>query len=151
MNNNTYKHTDFSGDFLSLHDCSATEMSYSNGVLSLTFDGGICIKDIHHANKAGKSTRTGKATVEFIPAKGKSAAPAVYIFKKGLFGKMTKKELTADALCELVNSKSTELKILGQYPANNGILIKCWAKEKKSDKVSECHIELSDASTRYYW
>ena len=147
MNNNTYKHTDFSGDFISLHDCTATEISYEDGVLSFTFDGGVWMKEIHHANKADKNERTGKATVVLYPA----TAPAVHIFKKGLFGKMTKKELSTDALCQLVNSNSTELKILGQYPSDNGTLIKCWAKEKKSDKVSECHIELKATKCRYYW
>lgn len=147
MNNNTYNHTDFSGDFISLHDCTATEIGYADGVLSLTFDGGFWMKEVHHANKQDKNVRTGKAKVEFTS----ESAPAIFVFKKNLFGKLTKKELAADALAELVKSKSTELKILGQFPADNGILIKCWAKDTKSDKVSECHIELTPKKTRYYW
>ena len=145
MNNNTYNHTDFSGDFISLHECSANEISYENGVLSLNFNDGIRLKEKHHASKLCK--HTGKARVDFAVA----AAPAIFIFKKNLFGKLTKKELTVDALAELVNGNNTTLEILGTYHSDNGTLIKCWAKDKKSDKVSECHIELAPSKTTYYW
>ena len=147
MNNNTYKHTDFSGDFITLHDCTVSEISYESGILSLAFDGGFWVKPTHHANSSDKNARTEKAKVEFHT----TSSPAVFIFKKNLFGKMTKKEFAIDTLAELVSNKSTELEILGLYPAEDGTLIKCWARDKRSDKVSECHIELISNNARYYW
>ncbi len=146
MNNNTYKHTDFSGDFISLHECTVDGISYENGILTLTFDGGFLLKTTHHANKTEKNLRTDKAQVSFVCKE----APAIFIFKKNLFGKMTKKELPAESLCELAGG-STALEILGLYPADGKTLIKCWARDKKTDKVSECHIELSSEKAFYRW
>ena len=144
MNNNTYKHTDFSGDFISLCDCTVSRLGYQDGMLTLELDEGFWLKPVHHANRTEKSIRTGKAAVHYNSA----SAPVAYLFKKGLFGKTSKKELTPAQLGALITDSSTKLEIIGQYPTDNGILIKCWAKDKK---VTECHIALTPVSKTYYW
>ena len=143
MNNNTYKHTDYSGDFISMHDCTVSRLEYTDGVLALEFDEGFWLKPVHHANRTEKSIRTGKAAALYT-----ASAPVISLFKKGLFGKTAKKELTPAQLCELISEKGSKLEIIGRYPADRGILIKCWVKDKK---VSECHITLTPASTAYHW
>ena len=148
MNNNTFKHTDFSGDFISLHNCTIDKISYNDGVLSFVFCDGFWVKPTHHANRTEKNLRTSEAKVDFTTSADNTK---IAIYRRGLFGNTVKKELSADALCELVNDKNTTLEIIGTYPTECGVLIKCWARDKKSDKVSECHIELAPVLTKYHW
>ena len=148
MNNNTFKHTDFSGDFISLHNCTIDKISYNDGVLSFLFCDGFWVKPTHHANSTEKNLRTSEAKVDFTASTDNTK---IAIYRRGLFGNTVKKDLTTDALCDLVNNKNTSLEIIGTYPSEGATLIKCWARDKKSDKVSECHIELTPTKIIYHW
>lgn len=53
-------------DMISLHDCNATKVSKSDGVLDLHFDDGFWIAKANPQNPFGITVRTGKSLLQFL-------------------------------------------------------------------------------------
>ena len=60
-----WKHGDTDDNYVSLHDCHATKISYENGALTFVFDDGIWIVKGHSGNMADKTLRTDAEEVKF--------------------------------------------------------------------------------------
>ena len=60
-----WKHCDRTDEYISLHDCHATKISYEEGILTFGFEDGIWVCQGHPDNTVDKTVRTDGAEVRF--------------------------------------------------------------------------------------
>lgn len=145
-----YKHCEEDNQYLSLHDCHATEMLYDEGVLTFIFQDGIWITKEHSYNEIGKIVRTDKAEVKFYLDSGDEDDITIYVFDKKL-KKTYRQELQLIELIELLNRGNHTLEFLYQYKGYNSMIVECCLWSKKKPYHRECEIKLLLKATKYCW
>ncbi len=145
-----WKHCDTTDEYISLHDCHATKISYEKGVLTFGFEDGIWVAQGHTDNTVDKTVRTSEAEVRFILESEDESDITIYIFKKE--GKKTiRKEWELSRLLEHVNSGKGTLEFLYQYKGYCSMIIECWLWSKKKPYHRECELKISLTGVEYCW
>ncbi len=145
-----YKYCDDGGEYLSLHDCHATKVSYENGVLSFIFDDGIWVSNGHPSNTIDKTVRTDVAEVKFYLESPDECDITLHVFEKKF--KMTvRKEWELSKLIECINSGKYTLEFLYEYKGYNSIIFECWLWSNKKPYHRECELKLFLAQVNYCW
>ena len=97
-----WKHCDTTDEYISLHDCHGTKVSYEEGILTFGFEDGIWIVPGHPDNTVGKTVRTDGAEVKFFLESADESDITIYVFEKK--GKKTiRKEWELSNLLEHVS------------------------------------------------
>ena len=143
-----YKHCDNSDEYISLHDCCATRISYANGIVTFTFFDGIWVTASHPDNKTGKTVRTDEAEVKFSLTTDEETT--VYVFKEK-FKKIFREEWQLHELMECINLKNCKLEFLYQYKGFNSIIIECCLWSDKKPYYHECELKIYLDDIKYCW
>ena len=143
-----YRETD--NEYISLHDCHATKISYEKGSLTCAFDGGFWIGQDHPANALGKNAYTNAGEVNFYLESENESDITIYVFEEK--GKKTiREEWKLSELMECVNNGSHTLEFLYQYEGYRSKIIECWLWSDKKPYHRECELKLSLTQTEYCW
>lgn len=145
-----YSHCDVDSEYISLHDCHATNIKYENGVLSFVFQDGIWVIKGHPSNMTDKTVRTDVAEVKFCLESGDECDITLYVFEEK-FKKTVRDEWELSKLMECVNSGSYTLEFLYQYKGYHSMIIECWLWSDKRPYHRECELKLSLTEVRYCW
>ena len=143
-----YKNCDSNDEYLSLHDCRATKISYTNGIVTFNFPDGIWVTASHPDNKTGKTVRTDEAEVKFSLTTDEETT--VYVFKEK-FKKIFREEWQLHELMECINLKNGKLEFLYQYKGFNSMIIECCLWSAKKPYYNECELKLSVKDVKYCW
>lgn len=145
-----YKHYDIDNEFVSLHDCHATEILYERDILTFVFDDGFWITKDHPSNRVNKTVRTDKAQVKFRLESDNEDDIIVYVFDKK-FKNTVRQEWALSDLMKCVNNENYTLEFLYQYQGYNSMIIECrlWSDKKPYDR--ECELKLSLKDVNYCW
>lgn len=145
-----WKHCDTTDEYISLHDCHGTKVSYQEGILTFGFEDGIWIVPGHPDNTSDKTVRTDEAEVKFFLESADESDIRMYIFEEE--GKKTiRKEWEIADLLEHVNSGKGTLEFLYQYKGYGTWIMECWLWSKKKPYHRECELKISLAGAEYCW
>lgn len=145
-----YSHCDVDSEYISLHDCHATNIKYENGVLSFVFQDGIWVIKGHPSNMTDKTVRTDVAEVKFCLESGDEYDITLYVFEEK-FKKTVRDEWELSKLMECVNSGSYTLEFLYQYEGYHSMIIECWLWSDNRPYHRECELKLSLTEVKYCW
>lgn len=145
-----FKHYDTDDNYISLHDCHVTNITYENGILTFGFDDGIWILEGHPSNSLNKIVKTDKAYVKLCLETGEAYDVTLYIYEKK-FNKTLRKEWDLYKLIEKINEKKYTLEMLYQYKGYNSILIECWMWSDKKPYSRECELKIAATGAEYCW
>jgi len=145
-----YKHCDINDEYISLHDCHATNISYENGIIIFAFPKGIWVINEHPCNELGETVRTGMAEVRLRLDSGIEDDITVYIYEKK-FKKTIREEWSLSKLMKHINDKHCTLEFLYQYKGYHSMIIECWLWSDKKPYHRECELKLSLKDVTYCW
>ena len=145
-----YKHCDISDEYISLHDCHATKVTYENGVLTFVFQEGIWVVQGHPSNTTDKTLRTDVAEVEFYLENGDECDITLYVFEEQS-KKTVREEWELTKLIECINNEKYTLEFLYQYKGYHSMIIECWLWSDKKPYHRECELKLSLKGVKYCW
>ena len=77
-----WKHFDTTDEYISLHDCHGTKVSYEEGILTFGFEEGIWIVPGHPDNMVDETVRTDEAEVKFFLESADESDIRIYVFEK---------------------------------------------------------------------
>ena len=144
-----WKHCDTTDEFISLHDCHATKISYGKGILTFGFEDGIWICPGHPDSTIDKTVRTNKAEVRFFLEFGDESDITIYVFEEGK--KTIREEWELSNLREHVNGGKGTLEFLYQYKGYGTWIMECWLWSKKKPYHRECELKISLTGAEYCW
>lgn len=145
-----WKHCDTTDEYISLHDCHGTKVSYEEGILTFGFEEGIWIVPGHPDSMVDETVRTDEAEVKFFLESADESDIRIYVFEKD-GKKMIRKEWGLSRLLEHVNSGKGTLEFLYQYKGYGTWIMECWLWSKKRPYHRECELKISLTGVKYCW
>ena len=145
-----YKHCDSNDEYVSLHDCRATKVTFENGVLKFVFQDGFWITQGHPDNMLHKTDRTGESEVKFLLENGDEYDVTLYVFEERE-QETVREEWELDKFMECINKKNCALEFLYQYKGYHSMIIECWLWFDEEPYHKECELKLSLKDVEYYW
>lgn len=146
-----FSHCDNEEKYLSLHDCTAGRAYFENGKLGFEFDDGFWISPEHPESDLSSAVRTDFSKVEYTLEYGEIYDVTVYVFKKTVFNKSVRTELSVEELVELINGGRCRLEFIYQYLDHNSRIIECELRSDKKPYRRECMLKISASEVNYYW
>ncbi len=146
----TYSHIENNQRQLTLHDCTSTDASLCEGVLSFLFDEGFWIASFHPENRIGKTVRTDASRVNYYLRRGIAEDCIVYVFRRH-FKATVRKEISIEELISQIQRRKCAIEFLYQYADENARIIKCALHYPKRPYYEECQIELYVEKEEYLW
>ncbi len=150
--NKVFKHNDpdeCHDNTLTLHDCAAEKIDYSEGVLRFSFPDGIWIFPRHSENKLNKTVRTDAATADFSVEDIDDIS--VDVFTKGLFGRKTVEIWDMDELMRAVNCGKCVIEFIFQYRTYFEQMWRCAIRSRRKPYYRECQLHLPKTRAVYRW
>ena len=145
-----WKHCDTTDEYISLHDCHATKVSYEKGILTFGFEDGIWVVSGHPDNLVDKTVRTDEAEVKFFLEGRDESGLSIYVFKE-VGSKVIRKTWELSNLLDHVNRGKGTLEFLYQYKGYGTLIIECWLWSKKKPYHKECQMKLFLTGAEYCW
>lgn len=145
-----YQHSDSSN--VSLHDCRATKISYSDNMLSFVFKDGFWVSEHSEFNDHKKTAYTDESEVRFRLVYPKIESNiTVYVFSEtDNKNKTIREEIPFDRFINDINN-GVELEFLYSYSGYNSFVFECWLWFDKKPYHKECVIILSADEVTYFW
>ncbi len=155
MLNEKFIHNDpdaFSEKEISLHDCSADNITLEYNVLRFNFPEGFWISAQHPENKNEKVIRTGRSAADF---KLKNVDDiSVSVITRSLWrrqGNACIESWSIEQLVSAVNSGKCEIEFITQYRSGFDQLWHCVLHSKRRPYYRECKLRLPEAETLFRW
>lgn len=145
-----YKHCCINDEYISLHDCHATNILYKNGAITFVFPDGIWVTKENPGNELGKTVRTDMAEVKFSLDSGSEDDINVYVFEEK-FKRTVREEWKLSKLMEYINNRNCTLEFLYRYKGYNSMIIECWLWSNKKPYHRECELKLLIKDVKYCW
>ncbi len=140
-------------EHISLHDCVANGVEFSDGVMSLSLDDGFWMLADSKYNFCGEKVRTDKSKINFIDFEENLSV--FYVFKRHyLFGKRlctTRKKLELKILFDKINSGEWEIEFNEQYNAFHRVLFFGGVTTKKKIRAFEFQMVIDCEKMEYCW
>jgi len=152
MSNMPFKHNDpdaLHGQALSLHDCHAHRIVFSEGMLRCCFPEGFWITPQHAANDLDKVVRTDAAVVDFALAD--ADAVTIRVFERNLLRQTVVKDWSLQTLIDRVNRGRCTVEFLYQYRWDNDQLWECVIHAPRRPYYRACQIHLSSTQAVFHW
>ena len=148
-----FKHNDADDSHdkvLTLHDCIAEKVSYTDGVLRFFLPDGFWITPTHKGNDLGKVVKTDSAVVDFRIANIDDIV--VRVFTRNRFTRRTKVEIwEMRDLMESVNSGEYKIEFIYQYRTYFEQMWQCAIHSRKKLYYRECQLHLPDTEAVFRW
>ena len=145
-----WKHCGNDDEYVSLHDCHATKITYENGVLTFVFEDGVWIIKGHPSNLVDATVRTDMAEARFYLESGDECDVTFYVFEEE-DQKTIRENWELLKMMETVNSGRCTLEFLYQYKGYHSMIIECWLWSDKKPYHRECELKLSLTDIKYCW
>lgn len=152
MANEIFKHCDpddCHGRTLTLHDCVAERICYSNGILRFYLPDGLWITPNHAENSLDKTVRTDAAIAEFRIEDINDIT--VRVFTRGAFGKTKAEIWEMSDLMDAINSGKCWFVFIYQYRAYFEQMWSCAIRSKRKPDYRECQLHLPGTSAVFRW
>ena len=146
-----YKYNETDDTYISLHDCIAEKITVKNNVLSFYFPKGFWVTNEYDKNKSNDVVCTDVSQVDYNIIDEEYDSICVYAFKKGITGKIVRKQWPVEDLIKKVNSGKYRIEFLYNYKGYKDILYKCWLWFDKYPYHIEIQIELPINNITYRW
>ena len=152
MFNYEFKHND--ADFchdktLTLHDCIAEKIEYSDRCLRFCFRDGFWITAMHDDNKSGKTVRTDTAVVDFQIDSIDDII--IQVFTKNIFKKTEVNLLEMPDLIRSINCGNCSIEFVNQYRTHFEQMWQCVIRSKKKPYYRECQLHLPNTEATFRW
>ena len=148
-----FKHNDADDSYdklLTLHDCIAEKVSYTDGVLRFFLSDGLWIAPTHKENILGKVVRTGAAVVDFRIENIDDII--VRVFTRNRFTRNTKVEIwEMRDLMEIINRGKCTIEFIYQYRTHFEQMWHCAIRSKVKPYYRDCHLHLPNTEAVYRW
>lgn len=135
-------------DDISLHDCRATKITFTDGTLSFHFGDGFYVGKDNPNNKTGKFCYTDRSELRF------RASPddvTVYIFTETEEEtKAIRKTIPLEALAEKLDG-GMKLEFTMTYRGYRSFLLEGWLWFDEEPYCRECSVYLSAGEADYCW
>jgi len=151
----SFRHADpdvFHGKELSLHDCTADEVSFENGILRFSLPNGFWVTPHHKKNGYGKTIRTGPSAVEFAVKDIDDISLRVFTGSTLCWSRKTIVESWhVEQLISSVNSRKCTLEFITQYRSHFEQMWHCTIHSEKKPYYRECQLYLPEAEATFLW
>ena len=148
----TFKHNDSDDchdEVLTLHDCIAEKISFSNGTLRFFLPDGLWICPNHKDSNLDKTVRTDAAVVDFCIEDIDDII--VRVLTRNCF-RRTKVEIwDMRDLMESVNSGKCTIEFIYQYRTYFEQMWHCAIRSKVKPYYRECQLHLPDTDAVFRW
>ena len=155
MTSNEYKHKDLDcchGKTLSLHDCVAKSVSFTNGVLRFYLPDGFWITPQHTENNLNKTVRTDASTVSFSAVDIDEIKVRVFTRNTWCWSTKTRVEnWHMEQIIAAVNSGKCTIEFITQYRSCYEQMWHCVIHSKKKPYYRECQLYLPETEATFYW
>lgn len=138
-------------NFISLHDCKATNITIQEDHLFFEFDDGFWISPIAESNPFGYTAKTDKSEIQLIQFNVSN----IYIFKEFRLLRrpviIKRDSLDLEKLMANINCGKWELEFINEYHARKDVLYQCCIWTKQRPYHMDCQIELDCDAIEYHW
>lgn len=146
-----YKHYDNDDSLISLHDCHAEKISFSNGTLSFYFPDGFWIPSNHPENQINTTVRTDASRIDYHLLNEEIGDIYIYIFNKIRRGNVIRGVWEPTDFIDAVNDGSYRVEFIHKYTGYQSLLYKCWVWFDRKPWHKECEIIIPTDSITYCW
>ena len=151
----SFMHADpdiFHSHELSLHDCTADRISFTEGSLCFDLPDGLWVTPCHPENPYGKTVRTNAAEVQFSVKDINDILVDVFTGYTWLGSKRTRVDTwTMAQLMTAINSGKCTLEFLTQYRSYYEQLWHCVIHSDRKPYYRDCHIYLPQTQAVFCW
>ncbi|MBQ7818028.1 MAG: hypothetical protein IJ388_04460 [Oscillospiraceae bacterium] len=134
---------------LTLHDCIADKVNFSDNILRFYLPDGIWITPLHKDNKLSKTVRTDAAIVDFRITNFDDII--LYVYTRGVFKRTQAKICKMHDLMRDINSGKYSFEFISQYRSHFEQMWHCAIHSKKKPYYMECQLHLPAAEAIFHW
>lgn len=152
MLNSEFKHNDKDGchdNTLTLHDCVAERVSFSNGILRFYLSDGFWITTQHKENVLDRTVRTDAAVVDFCIKDLDDVTLCVFV--RNILGKTKAEIWKMRDLINGINSGEFTIEFLYQYRSYFEQMWHCVIRSDRKPYHRECQLHLPEATAVFRW
>ena len=135
---------------LTLHDCIADKITYSDSVLSFRFPDGFWVYSEHEANNLSKTVRTDASCVDFAVTPDEHFEIYLEVFRSRRNRKATVEYWQLKKVLDAVNSGKYQLEFIYQYRTHFEQMWRCMLRYKGC-LFGECQLHIPYSSATYSW
>ena len=145
-----YQHSDSIN--ISLHDCRATKILYSDNMLSFVFKDGFEVSEHNKYNNYNKTAYTDESEVKFkLLSKKVEANITIYTFSETDNKNISiREEIPFTQFADSINN-GMELEFLYSYSGYNSFIYECWLWFNEEPYHKECVLIISADDVKYFW
>ena len=142
----------FHGKELTLHDCIADKVSFTNNILRFNLPQGLWVTPHHTDNDYNKILRTDAAAVDFAVKDIDDISVRVFTRSKWpLSQKIYAEDWHIEQLLVAINNGRCTIEFITQYRSHFEQLWYCVIHSSKKPYYKECHLHLPDADATFHW
>lgn len=152
MLSSEYKHIDADlchDNTLTLHDCVAERIEYSEGILRFIFPDGFWIMPNHNDNNLGETVRTDSAVVDFRIKNIDDVT--LDVFSRSIFNKTRADTWRINELIQYVNNGICKIEFIYQYRSSFEQMWKCAIHSNKKPYYRDCQLHIPSTEAVFYW
>ena len=151
MDIQNFRYQDMDGRLLSLHDCRANRVLFSDGVLSFIFPDGIVLAPNHPHNPTGEPVRTGLARVDFPLLTREKEDVSVCVFRRISQSRLICREWPLEELADALLTKKCELEFISRYDGYLELLYECCLWQERKPYHRDCQLKILAKQPVYRW
>ena len=135
---------------LTLHDCFADKITYSNNILSFDFPDGFWVCSNHEDSNLSKTVRTDSAKVDFTVTPDQHFEIYLDVFKKRKYLNTIVEYWDIDKLMDAVNGGKYQLEFVYQYRTHFEQMWLCYL-HYQGCMYRECQLHIPYSTATYRW
>lgn len=152
MSEITFKHHETDGchdKTLTLHDCVADKVSFSDNTLRFYLPDGFWVTPLHKDNELNNTVRTDAAIVDFLVDDIDDVL--LRVFTHNVFKKTRAEIWEMHDLIRDINNGKCSIEFIYQYRTHFEQMWHCAIRSKKKPYYRECQLHLPSAEATFYW